>query len=62
MELKPIIDKLVADHKKEIDRLEDRRSESLGNGINYIENEMQIEHLKGQIEGLQEALAALEGC
>lgn len=50
------IDKLISEAKKEIDRLEDRRSEDLGNGINYIENEMQIEYLKGKIEGLQSAI------
>lgn len=59
MELKQELDTLIANAKKEIDRLADRRNEELGNGINYVENEMQIEHLKGEIEGLQEALDRL---
>ncbi len=59
MEIKQELDKLIAENKKEIDRLTDRRTECLGNSINYMENELQIEHLKGKIEGLQEALEKL---
>lgn len=54
MELKQQIDQWVADAKKEYDRLADRRTEDLGNGINYVENEMQMEHLLGKIEALEE--------
>lgn len=61
-DLKQNIDKLVAETKKEIDRLTDRRSEELGNGINYVENEMQIERLNGKIEGLQELYEKVIGC
>lgn len=42
--------------KKEVERLEDRRSESLGNSINYIENEIQIQRLYAQIEAYAIAL------
>ncbi|EOH93096.1 hypothetical protein [Enterococcus pallens] len=42
--------------KKEVERLEDRRSESLGNSINYIENEIQIQRLYAQIEAYEIAL------
>ena len=59
MELKKELETLVAEAKKEMDRLAERRQEELGNGINYVENEMQIEHLKGEIEGLQEAIDRL---
>ena len=56
MEIKKELDQLISDNKKEIDRLVDRRSEELGNSINFVENELQIEHIKGVIEGLEEAL------
>lgn len=56
MDITQQLDKLIADNKKEIDRLIDHRTECLGNSINYIENELQIEHLKGKVEGLEEAL------
>lgn len=59
MEMKKVLDQLISDNKKEIDRLIDRRNEDLGNSINYVENELQIEHLKGVIEGLEEALNQL---
>ncbi|MEO1771494.1 MULTISPECIES: hypothetical protein [Enterococcus] len=42
--------------KKEVERLEDRRSESLGNSINYIENEIQIQRLYAQVEAYEIAL------
>ncbi|MGM0216398.1 hypothetical protein [Enterococcus sp. AZ109] len=42
--------------KKEVERLEDHRSESLGNSINYIENEIQIQRLYAQIEAYEIAL------
>ena len=54
MELKQHIDKLVADTEKEIDRLSDRRAEDLGNCVNYVINELDIEHLNGKLEGLRE--------
>ncbi|MGX7420710.1 hypothetical protein ACWOFR_18210 [Carnobacterium gallinarum] len=48
------------DTKKEIDRLADRRSEQLANPINYVENELKIANLQGQITGYEEALRLLE--
>lgn len=36
--------------KKELERLENCRSEQLGNSINYIENELQIQRLQSEIE------------
>lgn len=61
MALREELDKLVADHKKEIDRLSDRRSEDLGNSVNYMENELQIQREEGFVEGLNEAICDLEG-
>lgn len=36
--------------KKEVERLENARQEDLGNSINYIENEIQIQRLLSEIE------------
>lgn len=45
------------DHaKKEVDRLTTKRSEELGNSINYIENELQIQELLGKIAAYEEVL------
>lgn len=52
---KQINEKLIA-AKKEVDRLTTRRSQDLGNSINYIENEIQIERLRGKIEAYEELL------
>lgn len=61
MALREELDKLVADHKKEIDRLTDRRAEDLGNSVNYLENELQIQREEGFVEGLNEAICDLNG-
>lgn len=53
------ITKLANEAKKEVERLEDRRQEHLGNSINYIENEVQIQRLYAKIEALDEALDAI---
>ncbi|MBL1225576.1 hypothetical protein [Enterococcus sp. BWR-S5] len=50
------ITKLANEAKKEVERLEDRRQEQLGNSINYIENEIQIQRLYAKVEALEEAL------
>lgn len=36
--------------KKAVERLENARLEKLGNSINYIENEIQIQRLQSEIE------------
>lgn len=54
------LDEQIAQAKKEIDRLVEKRSEELGNSINYIENEIQIERLKAQIEAYQAVLGELK--
>ena len=48
---------LINTDKKEIERLEGRRTEELGNSINFVENEFQIQYLAGRIAGLEAALA-----
>ncbi|AQP53675.1 hypothetical protein CBF34_09330 [Vagococcus penaei] len=55
-ELKKQITKLVNEAKKETDRLEDRRQENLGNSIDFIENEIQIQRLAATIEAYEEVL------
>ncbi|EOH92218.1 hypothetical protein UAW_03203 [Enterococcus haemoperoxidus ATCC BAA-382] len=50
------INKLANEAKKEVERLEDKRQESLGNSINYIENELQIQRLYAQIEAYEKVL------
>lgn len=54
------LDKKIADAKKEIERLEDRRNESLGNSINYIENEIQIQRANAQVEAFEAVLEELK--
>lgn len=61
MSVREELDKVVADHKKEVERLETRRAEDLGNSVNYLENEFQIEGEKGYIEGVNEAICELDG-
>ncbi|WP_321387477.1 hypothetical protein [uncultured Enterococcus sp.] len=53
------ITKLANEAKKEVERLEDRRQEQLGNSINYIENEIQIQRLYAKVEALEEALDSI---
>ncbi|WP_207695590.1 hypothetical protein DOK67_0002203 [Enterococcus sp. DIV0212c] len=50
------INKLANEAKKEVERLEDKRQESLGNSINYIENELQVQRLYAQIEAYEKVL------
>ncbi|MBM7687787.1 hypothetical protein BCR24_02410 [Enterococcus ureilyticus] len=50
------ITKLANEAKKEVERLEDKRQTNLGNSINYIENELQIQRLYAQIEAYEEVL------
>lgn len=47
--MQEFLDKKIAETKKEIDRLTTRRQEELGNSINFIENELQIERLRAQV-------------
>ncbi|MBO0439594.1 hypothetical protein [Candidatus Enterococcus ikei] len=50
------INKLANEAKKEVERLEDKRQENLGNSINYIENELQVQRLYAQIEAYEKVL------
>jgi hypothetical protein len=50
------INHLINEAKKEIDRLEANRLESLGNSINYIENEIQIQRAYAKIEAYEAVL------
>ncbi|MGX7148367.1 hypothetical protein [Enterococcus ureasiticus] len=50
------INKLANEAKKEVERLEDKRQDSLGNSINYIENELQIQRLYAKIEAYEKVL------
>ncbi|MFV0560748.1 MAG: hypothetical protein ACK5NA_08530 [Enterococcus sp.] len=58
--MEKFIDEKISTAKKEIDRLENRRTEDLGNSINYVENELQIQRLMAQVEVLEEVLAELK--
>ena len=40
----------------EIDRLETNRQEDLGNSINYIENELQLQRVLSQVEAYEKVL------
>ncbi|MGX6979632.1 hypothetical protein ACWN8V_10310 [Vagococcus elongatus] len=50
------ITRLINEAKKEIDRLEARRSTALGNSINYVENEIRIQRLESEIEAYEKVL------
>lgn len=52
------ITQMLDDAKKELDRVAENRTKELGNSINYIENELQIVNLKGQITAYQKVLNA----
>ena len=54
--MEKFLNEKLIEAKKEVERLEDRRSESLGNSINYIENEIQIQRLYAQVEAYEIAL------
>lgn len=58
--MEQFLDKKIAEAKKEVERLEDRRNESLGNSINYIENEIQIQRTNAQIEAYEAVLAEVK--
>lgn len=53
------IEKLANEAKKEVERLEDKRTADLGNSINFIENEIQIQRVYAAIDAYQEALDIL---
>ncbi|OTN90016.1 hypothetical protein A5819_002515 [Enterococcus sp. 7E2_DIV0204] len=54
------ITKLANEAKKAVERLEDKRQENLGNSINYIENELQIQRLYAQVEAYEKVLDVLK--
>lgn len=54
------ITKLANEAKKAVERLEDKRQEKLGNSINYIENELQIQRLYAQVEAYEKVLDVLK--
>lgn len=58
--MQEFLDKKIAETKKEIDRLTTRRQEELGNSINFIENELQIERLRAQVVAYESVLEHLE--
>ncbi|RXV46612.1 hypothetical protein CYQ27_06325 [Enterococcus faecalis] len=47
---------LLNEAKKEVDRLETNRQEDLGNSINYIENELQLQGVLSQVEAYEKVL------
>ena len=47
---------LLNEAKKEVDRLETNRQEDLGNSINYIENELQLQRVLYQVEAYEKVL------
>ncbi|WP_423253533.1 hypothetical protein [Melissococcus plutonius] len=53
------VNKLSMDAKKEVECLEDKRQEDLGNSINYVENEIQIQRLYAQIDAYTQVLDVL---
>lgn len=57
--MEQFLNKQIAEAKKEIDRLTTRREEELGNSINFIENEVQIERLLAQVEAYEAVLGQL---
>lgn len=54
------ITKLRNEANKEVERLEDKRQSHLGNSINYIENEIQIQRLYAQVEAYDAALEIIK--
>lgn len=49
---------LLNESKKELDRLTTKRTEDLGNSINYIENELEIQRTQGKITAYEYVLNA----
>ncbi|MEG2708422.1 MAG: hypothetical protein RR968_04745 [Vagococcus sp.] len=58
--MKEKITHFVNEAKKEVDRLEDNREKPLGNSINFIENEIQIQRLLAEIEAYQKVLDLID--
>ncbi len=54
------VTRLLNESKKELDRLTTKRTEDLGNSINYIENELEIQHVEGKITAYEYVLNADE--
>lgn len=54
------ITQLTNDAKKEVERLESKRQNDLGNSINYIENEVQIQRLYAQIEAYEQVVDLIQ--
>lgn len=54
------VTKLKNEASKEVERFEDKRQDNLGNSINYIENEIQIQRLYAQIEAYEKVLGLAE--
>ena len=58
--MKEKITHFVNEAKKEVDRLEDNREKPLGNSINFIENDIQIQRLLAEIEAYQKVLDLID--
>ncbi|GCF93035.1 hypothetical protein NRIC_09260 [Enterococcus florum] len=58
--MEKFLNEKLIEAKKEVERLEDRRQENLGNSINFIENEIQIQRLYAQAEAYEIALNHLK--
>ncbi len=56
----PDVTHLLNESKKELDRLTTKRTEDLTNSISYIENELEIQHVKGKITAYEYVLNADE--
>ncbi len=54
------VTRLLNESKKELDRLTTKRTEDLGNSINYIENELEIQYVEGKITAYEYVLNADE--
>ncbi len=55
--MKNEITRFINNSKKEIERLEDKRQQNLGNSINFIENEIKIERLSAEIQAYENVLS-----
>ncbi|MGX6972113.1 hypothetical protein [Vagococcus lutrae] len=47
---------LIVEAKKEVDRLEEQRHKDLGNSMNFIHNEIELQRTLAQIEAYEETL------
>lgn len=50
------INMLIVEAKKEVDRLEEQRHKDLGNSMNFIHNEIELQRTLAQIEAYEETL------